>query len=72
MAHHHHSEPKDNSKHGLEGPNSYHTVTPPSSKELGAPHHDYPASSKMGHDRGPKNLIEGPCDETGHSGLYHK
>ena len=58
--------------HGLESPAGYHAITPPSKHELSAPVKIYPGASKLGHDRGPKDMIEGPCDLAGKTGLYHK
>lgn len=51
---------------------TYNGSKAPTSHELGAPVKIYPASSKLGHDRGPKDMIEGPCDEAGKSGMYHR
>ena len=59
------------SKHGLETPASYNGSRAPSSAELAAPTKVYPGASKLGHDRGPKNLVDGPCNEKS-DGLYHK
>ena len=63
-------ETPDKPKHGLEGPAGYNGLKAPSSKELAAPTKIYPGASKLGHDRGPKDMISGPCDDCKQG--YHK
>lgn len=55
-----------------EGPSGYNGSNAPDSKELGAPTKVYPGASKLGHDKGPKDLIEGPCTGKPGYGGYHK
>lgn len=63
---------KDKTRSGvLEGPGvgSYNGHNGPTSKDLKVPVKDYPASSKIGHDRG-SDVLDGPgCAG---KGGYHK